>query len=207
MSEIISRSAVKEHLVEMGYRADALPDNILDDFVTELKDLYTNGHFEDKHIQKDEQEFSSSKSKYVYANSGAEQQRIRKNLRFQPTSKGNLIREEAEVMIPSMSLRDEEEPVEASISQYEHYEADSLPRQNEEDLNDLTDDDWQSNYWKHDKDTNFVDDEVLARLGHLDLKSLRETVANQINATIDHGFYSPEPVFYSDLVCQIRFWV
>lgn len=85
MSDIISRDTVREHLVELGYAPNSLPDTVLDNFVKELETLYQNGHFDEEptfqsdHNEENQAQFISKNSKIVYSSEN-QNSKIVKNL-------------------------------------------------------------------------------------------------------------------------------
>jgi hypothetical protein len=58
MADSITEELVRHHLAEMGYDRDALPEEALNQFVIELKQMYIQGEFENN-----DREFTTQKEK------------------------------------------------------------------------------------------------------------------------------------------------
>ncbi|KAI8914396.1 hypothetical protein EDD86DRAFT_273469 [Gorgonomyces haynaldii] len=54
--QLITRQVVREHLEEMGYAPEVLTDDILDEFVQDLEELYASGRFDDIELESDNKE-------------------------------------------------------------------------------------------------------------------------------------------------------
>ncbi|KAJ2995914.1 hypothetical protein HDV02_000314 [Globomyces sp. JEL0801] len=67
-SDLITSELIQKHLVEMGYSPNALPPDVLEDFVKELKDLYMAGAFHEEPAtveNNDNRSISSSPQNYT----------------------------------------------------------------------------------------------------------------------------------------------
>lgn len=89
MADSITEDLVRHHLVEMGYDRDALPEEALNQFVNELKQMYIQGEFESsaKEFQTQKENVTTNERSQKILKSYKGNQRIGAHDDFDPTIK------------------------------------------------------------------------------------------------------------------------